>query len=102
MDPEAGRPDVPECGQPFRPPSASGLRLTAQLPAAVSRSEPVLTGSVDVTSDRPVHAVIAPQVPVIAVRDGRVVTLPLPQDSVGVRLDLDAGQVVTLAAVGAL
>jgi hypothetical protein len=54
------------------------------------------------TSEDPVRGVIIPAADVFLVRDGLIVTMPLPQDLVGRRLDLDAGEAERLPAEGTL
>jgi hypothetical protein len=80
-----------ECGQRFQPPGASGATLAADFPPSVTPGQPVLSGSVELTSGKPLRGVTSPAADVFVVRDGRVVGLPLPQDAVGMLLDLGPG-----------
>ncbi len=96
-----------ECGQPFRPPTGGPLALTARFPTTASLAEGrVVTGTVEATSQVAVRGVVTPRADVFLVGDGRVTTVPTPQDAVGVRWSLAAGQVerlpadLTLAACG--
>jgi hypothetical protein len=92
-----------ECGQPFRPPSGGGLTLTGRFPVVVSSIEQALSGTVEVASENEVvRGVVTPNADVFLVRDGRIATLPLPQDLVGTRLELAPGKGETLPAQGTL
>lgn len=55
-----------------------------------------VAGTVEVTGRAALRGVGAPRADVFLVQDGRVVTLPSPQDALGVRWDLAPGQVVRL------
>jgi hypothetical protein len=50
VDTEPAQGTALGCGQPFQPPTAGPLTLTAQFPATVGRESEPVTGSVDVTS----------------------------------------------------
>ena len=89
--------------RPFRPPSATGLTLTARFPTGVSASEAAVSGTVEIASEvEVVRGVVAPQADVFLVRHGRIATLPLPQDLVGMRLELAPGRVERLPAQATL
>ncbi|MFI9527849.1 hypothetical protein [Micromonospora rosaria] len=92
----AAEPAVVECGQPFRPPAAGGMTLTGRFPTSVSADEPAVVGTVEVAGRQPVRGVALPRADVFLVRQGRVVTLPMAQDAVGVRWDLAPGEVRSL------
>jgi hypothetical protein len=82
-----------KCGQPLRVPAGGGLlTLTGRFPAAAPAGAGVVSGAVEVTSRAPVRGVVLPQAEVFLVRDGRVATLPVLQDAMGVRLELARGR----------
>jgi hypothetical protein len=86
-----------QCGQQFRPPAGGGLlALSGRFPATVPAGEPAVTGLVEVTSRVSVRGVVAPRAEVFLVRDGRVATVPVAQDAMGVRWDLAPGRVERL------
>ncbi len=92
-------PTALECGRPFRPPSGVGLTLTGRFPTVVSSGEQVVVGTVEVASkDEVVRGVVSPNADAFLVRDGRIATLPLPQDLVGMELALAEGEVESLPA----
>jgi len=63
----------------------------------------MIAGSVRLTAvTSGISAVVAASADVFLVRAGRVVTLPLPQDLVGHRLELAVGEVAELPAYGSL
>lgn len=93
---------VLECGQPFRPPAGGGLTLTGSFPATVRAGEPAVTGTVEVTSRKEARGVTSPGADVFLVRDGRVATVPVPQDAIGVRWDLAPGRTERLPAEATL
>ena len=96
-------PTALECDRPFRRPSGDGLTLTGRFPTVVSSSERVLSGTVDVGGESEVvRGVVTPTADAFLVRDGRIATLPLPQDLVGMRLELSPGKVERLSAQAAL
>ena len=61
-----------------------------------------MRGTVEVTAEKAVQGVAAAAADAFLVRDGRVVTTPLPQDAVGVRWDLAAGERKSVPAVASL
>jgi len=69
----------------------------------VSSSERVVAGTVEVANENQVvGGVVAPLADVFLVRNGRIATLPLPQDLVGMRLELAAGEIERLPAQATL
>lgn len=92
-----------QCGRPFRLPSGGGLSLTGRFPSVVSSSEQTVSGTVEVASENEdVRGVITSSADVFLVWNGRIATLPLPQDLVGMRLELGPGKVEKLSAQAAL
>jgi hypothetical protein len=101
--PPSSVPTALECGQPFRPPAGGKLTLTGRFPAVVSSSEQAVSGTVEVAvGDEVVRGVVTRDADVFLVRNGRIATLPLPQDLVGMRLELGAGMVERLPAQATL
>ncbi|MFY1636650.1 hypothetical protein ACN27F_25800 [Solwaraspora sp. WMMB335] len=88
--------DLLGCGQLFDVPADGVLTVAAQLPRTASAADRMVTGAVEVTSQRPVRGVVGQRAEMFLVRDGRVVGVPLPQDLLGVQWDLAAGQVEQL------
>src|SRR5262245_29524062 len=84
-----------ECGQPFQPPTGGGLALTGRFPATAPTGGKV-TGTVEVVSQVAIRGVVPPQADVFLVQDGRVATVPMAQDAMGIRWDLSPGQVERL------
>jgi hypothetical protein len=94
-----GTPTVIECGRWFPAPSAAGLTLTGHFPAVVSSGQELVCGTVDLaTANGPVHGVVVPAADLFLVRDGRIVTVPQPQDLMGMRLELAPGKPAALPA----
>jgi hypothetical protein len=92
-----------ECGQPFRPLVGGGLTLTGRFPAVVRSGEQAVSGTVEVISENEVvSGVITPNADVFLVRNGRIATVPLPQDLGGMRLELVPGRVEKLPAQATL
>jgi hypothetical protein len=102
VDTEPAQGTALGCGQPFQPPTAGPLTLTAQFPATVGRESEPVTGSVDVTSATALRGVGLGRAEVFLVRDGRIVTLPLPQDSIGVVWNLAPGTARSIPADASL
>jgi hypothetical protein len=96
------QPGEVACGQPFELPAASELRLTARFPKSAPAGEQTLSGSVEVTSEKALHAVAATAAGAFLVRDGRVVTTPLAQDAMGVRWAPAAGEKKRVPALASL
>lgn len=84
------------CGQPFRPVAGGVLTLIARFPAAASAADRMVTGTVEVTSPRAIRGVVSPRAEVFLVRDGRVVGVPVAQDSLGIPWDLAPGKLERL------
>ena len=87
------------CGARFEAPPPAELGLTARFPASVVSGKQPVPGTVEVVSRTgSVSGVITPAADAFLVRDGIIVSEPLPQDLVGRRLQLQAGESVTLPA----
>lgn len=95
-------PGEVRCGRPFRLPEPGALRLVARFPESAGAGEQTVSGTVEVTSREALRGVAAAAADAFLVRDGRVVTTPLPQDAVGVRWELAAGETRTMPAVTSL
>ncbi|EIV96355.1 hypothetical protein FraQA3DRAFT_6244 [Frankia sp. QA3] len=93
---------VIECGRPFRPPAGGRLILRGRFPAEAEAADRAVAGTVEVTSGVALHGVGAPRADVFLVRDGRVATLPVPQDALGVRWDLAPGKITRLSGEATL
>jgi hypothetical protein len=92
-----------ECGAPFEPTTGGILTVTGRFPTAVSASEQMVTGTVVVAANgSEARGVVTPQAEAFLVRDGRVVTLPMPQDSVGRKLALRDGKVQRMPTMATL
>lgn len=101
--PAGHRTAVLTCGARFEAPTGGVLTLTGSFPGAVASHEQMVTGTVMVAAGQSrAHGVITPQADAFLVRDGRLVTLPVPQDSVGQPLDLTFGRVEQVHAVATL
>jgi hypothetical protein len=74
------------------PAGAGLLTLTGRFPAVAPAGAQVVGGVVEVTSRVLVRGVVLPQAEVFLVRDGRVATMPVLQDAMGVRLELAPGR----------
>lgn len=83
-------------------PSPGKLRLSAKFPESAPAARQVLTGTVEVTAESPVSGVAAQNASAFLVRHGRVVTAPLPQDAVDVRLELAAREKKSVQATASL
>lgn len=86
------------CGQPLRLPANGALSLDARFPGTTQGTNQMVTGTVEVTSQRDVRGVVSQQAEMFLVRDDRVVGVPLAQDLLGVQIDLAAGEVERLPA----
>lgn len=91
-----------DCGQPFALPAEGPVTLTGQFPTEVAAGAQMLSGSVEATSAQEMRGVTQPGADVFLVRDGRVVTTPLPQDAMGILWAVAAGGAKSLPAEGAL
>ena len=88
-----------ECGARLEPPTAGPLTVTGRFPASVSADAEVVDGTVEVVAKRRAAAgVVTPMAEAFLVREGRIVTLPMPQDLVGRGLDLAVGTAEQLPA----
>ncbi|HSK34221.1 MAG TPA: hypothetical protein VK903_12095 [Propionicimonas sp.] len=77
--------------------------VTGRFPATVSAAEQMVNGTVEVAAKRnAARGVVTPQADVFLVREGRTVTLPVPQDSVGRILNLTEGRVERMSALATL
>jgi hypothetical protein len=81
-----------ECGKPFHLPSTGTFTLTGSFPTTASTGGPAVSGAVDITSRTAIRGVASANVEVFLVRDGRVVTLPMPQDAMGIRWEMAPGE----------
>jgi hypothetical protein len=91
-----------DCGQPFERPREGVLGLTGQFPAQVAAGQQTLSGSVEATSSQEMRGITQPGADVFLVRDGRVVTTPLPQDAVGIMWAVAAGEAKSVPAEAGL
>jgi hypothetical protein len=92
-----------ECGAVFVGTTPGPLVVTAQVPATVASREQVLALEVSAAARAGVvRGVVTPQAEAFLVRDDRVVTLPVPQDSVGRGLRLGDGAVQRLPTTATL
>lgn len=98
----AAQPGEVACGRSFELPAPGDLRLTGRFARRVPAGEQIVSGTVEVTAEKAVRGVAAAAADAFLVRDGRVVTTPLPQDAVGVRWDLAAGEKKSVPAVASL
>jgi hypothetical protein len=90
------------CGCRFELPAAGGLRLVARFPESVQAGQQAVDGRVEVVSRVAMRGVAAPTADVFLVRDDRVVAMPMPQDAIGVRWELAAGETRSVPAVASL
>lgn len=92
-----------QCGQTFQRPPAPQLVVSGRFPASVSVSAQSLVGQVRVSARAGgIAGVVTPAADVFLVRDNRVATLPLAQDSVGIPIRLDGGDSHDFAARASL
>ena len=90
------------CGYRFQLPAAGGPRLVARFPESVQAGQPAVSGTVEVISREALRGVAAPAADVFLVRDEQVVALPMPQDAIGVRWELAAGETRSVPAIASL
>jgi hypothetical protein len=77
--------------------------LTGHFPTVARSNDHTVAGTVEVTSEKEVvRGVVAANADAFLVRDGRIATLPLPQDLVGTRWVLTPGTAEQLPALVAL
>jgi hypothetical protein len=101
--PSSPGPATLECGEAVGPSTGGVLTVTAHFPGAVSADEQMVKGSVAVEARKGVaRGVVTPQAEAFLVRDGHIVTLPVPQDAVGRSLDLANGRVERMPAMATL
>ena len=90
------------CGRPFRLPPPGKLRLTARFPPGAPADRQIVNGTVQITAEAAVSGVAAASADAFLVRAGRVAATPLPQDAIGVRLALAAGETTSVPATASL
>jgi hypothetical protein len=90
------------CGRPFALPSPGDLNLTGRFAERAKADRQIVSGTVEVTAEKAVRGVAAAGADAFLVRDGRVVTVPLPQDAVGVQWDVAAGETKRVPATASL
>jgi hypothetical protein len=100
-DRASGSGDV-ACGSDFQLPPAAHVRLEGRFPTTVGAGQNAVNGTLEVSADQPVKGMAGPVADAFFVRQGKVVTTPLPQDAMAVRFDLAAGETKSVAAVGSL
>ena len=77
--------------------------MAGRFPATASANERMVNGTVEVAAKgSAAWGVVTPQAEAFLVREGRIVTLPVPQDVVGRSLHLTAGGVVRMPAMATL
>lgn len=104
-DPQAEPTWSPECGALVPEAGPSRLTVAGRFAATADASGQVLTGTVEVsvpTGADPISGVIAPEAFAFLVRDRRVLTEPLPQDTVGELVELAPGRSVVVPARASL
>ena len=102
LPPMSPGPGSLECGARFDPATGGALSVTGRFPAAASADEQMVHGTVEIVALGAAQGVVTPQAEAFLVREGRIVTLPVPQDSIGRRLDLTEGSVERMPAMAAL
>ena len=95
-------PGEVRCGRPFRLPAPVGMRLVARFPESVPFGQRTLRGTVEVTSREAMRGVAPAAADVFVVLHGKVVTTPVPQDAIGIRWDLRAGETITMPGLASL
>jgi hypothetical protein len=76
--------------------------LVARFPERVRAAQQAVTARVEVTSRDAMRAVAAPAVDVFLVRDDQIVAMPIPQDAIGARWELAAGETRSVPATASL
>ena len=103
LPPTSPGPATLECGARFVPSPGGELTVTGRFPLAVFAAEQMVDGTVEIAaSGSAARGVITPLAEAFLVREGRVVTLPVPQDSVGRRLSLTEGSVERMPTTASL
>lgn len=90
------------CGRAFKLPASAEVRITGRFAESVPAGQQTVRGIVEVTSREVVRGVATPAADAFLVREGRVVTMPVAQDAVGVRWDLAAGETKSVPATASL
>jgi hypothetical protein len=98
----AAQPGEVACGRAFQLPAPGELRLTGRFARRVAADKQIVSGTVEITAEKALRGVAAAAADAFLVRDGRVVTTPLPQDAVGVRWEPAAGEKKTVPVVASL
>lgn len=98
----ASQPGEVACGHPFELPASVELRLDGRFPKSVPADHQTVNGTVEVTSAKALRGVAASAAAAFLVRDGRVVTTPLPQDAMGVQWAPAAGEKKSVPALASL
>jgi hypothetical protein len=99
---EAPEPSRIACGESFELPSPGRIRVEAQFPRTAAAGKPMLRGTAKVTTAEAVHGVTSEHAGGFLVRDGLVVTTPLPQADIGMPWDTAAGEVREVSVVASL
>ena len=102
LRPTSPGPGSLECGARFDPTTGGALSVTGRFPTVASADEQIVHGTVEIVALGAVHGVVTPQAEAFLVREGRIVTLPVPQDSVGRTLNLAEGSVERMPAMATL
>jgi len=76
--------------------------LAGRFVQSVPAGQQTVSGTVEVAGREAVRGVAAPAADVFLVGEGRVVTMPLAQDAIGVRWELAAGETKSMAATASL
>lgn len=105
--PTSSGPAGLECGAPLDPQAEGELRISVRFPATVAAAEQMASGTVEISASRSAtrsaaRGVVTPLAEAFLVREGRVVTLPVPQDAVGRSVELTEGRVEQLPAMVSL
>ena len=98
----SSNPGEVRCGRPFELPAPGDLQVLARVPESVPAGQEALTGTVEVTSRNAVRGVRPAAADVFLVRDDQVVTTPVPQDAIGIRWELAAGETESMPALASL
>jgi hypothetical protein len=76
--------------------------LEGRFPTTAGAGQNAVNGTVEVSADQAVKGMAGPVADAFLVRQGKVVTTPLPQDAMAVRFDLAAGETKSVEALGSL
>jgi hypothetical protein len=103
LPPVSPGPTSLECGARFAPVAEGELTVSGRFPTAASAAEQMVNGTVEISANRSTaRGVVTPLAEAFLVREGRIVTLPVPQDSVGRSLNLTEGSVERMPAMASL